>query len=77
MIERVHLGQEYRVIDTFKRNRKDGTVATILIWQSACAQCGALFAFTAPEGASKFQPNRRCQKHKRPGQRVKGASNAA
>lgn len=69
---RLHDGQTYVAIDSFERDRKDGTVAVILKWQSACVQCGELFVFTAPAAAAKFNPNRRCQKHKRPGFRVKG-----
>lgn len=68
---REHLGQTYTVIGSFERDRADGTVATILRWQSPCAQCGDLFETTTPAAASKFQPNRRCQTHKRPGHRVR------
>jgi hypothetical protein len=71
---RTEKGQRYDVVDTTQRDRKDGTVATILHWQSACAECGAPFRFTTPAASAKFQPNRRCAKHKRPGQRVKEAS---
>ena len=70
---RTDKGQRYVVVDITHRDRKDGSVAIILHWQSPCAQCGAPFRFTTPAAASKFQPNRRCSKHKRPGQRVKEA----
>ena len=72
--EILHHGQRYVVIGKFDRARKDGTAATILTWQSACAQCGAPFTLTTPAASTKFAPNRRCQKHKRPGQRVKGGA---
>lgn len=68
---RTEKGQRYEVVDTFGRPRRDGTVATILVWQSSCAQCREAFQFTTPASSSKFQPNRRCAKHKRPGHRVR------
>jgi len=64
-------GQRYEVVETTERRRKDGSIATILHWQSPCAQCGEPFRLTTPAASSKFQPNRRCVKHKRPGIRVK------
>lgn len=66
-----HKGQVYTVVASFERNRRDGTKAAILEWRSNCAQCGAPFTFTTPAASSKFEPNRRCQTHKRPGHRVK------
>ena len=68
---RAYRGQTYRVIGSFQRRRRDGTMATILSWASPCAECGEPFTFTTPASSSKFQPNRRCQKHKRPGHRVR------
>lgn len=67
---RTYLGQRYEIVDAFERDRRDGSVATILHWQSHCAECGEPFGFTTPAASAKFQPNRRCQKHKRPGCRV-------
>lgn len=71
-LTRDYKGQAYTVTGTFQRKRKDGTLATILQWTSPCAQCREPFTITTPAASRKFQPNRRCQKHKRPGQRVKG-----
>lgn len=68
-------GQLYELTGTFRRERKDGSMATIGEWKSQCAECGEVFTFTAPLAAAKFQPNRRCQKHKRPGVRVRGVPN--
>ena len=68
---RDHHGQLYTVVAEASRQRRDGTMATILTWESRCAQCGETFTLTTPAQATKFQPNRRCQKHKRPGVRVK------
>lgn len=68
---RDYLTQRYEVVETFERPRRDGTMATILVWQACCAHCGEPFQFTAPAASKKFEPNRRCQKHKRPGVRVK------
>lgn len=64
-------GQRYELVGTFPRARKDGGIATINVWQSACVECGSLFEFSTPAASSKFEPNRRCQRHKRPGVRVK------
>jgi hypothetical protein len=72
IIDRVYRGQRYVVAGWFKRARRDGTEATILRWQSACAECGEPFIVTTPVASSKFEPSRRCQKHKRPGKRVRG-----
>lgn len=71
---RIHDGQRYWVANSFMRDRADGTKAVILVWASRCAACGEHFEFTTPAAATKWQPNRRCDKHKRPGQRVKGAA---
>ncbi len=68
---RSHHGQIYTVIGEFKRDRRDGSKATILTWVSNCATCGEPFTITTPKASAKFEPNRRCQKHKRPGQRAK------
>lgn len=70
-------GQPYTVTRTFERKRVDGSIATILEWTSPCATCGEPFTVTTPAASAKFQPNRRCQTHKRPGQRVRGAHDAA
>ena len=67
-------GQTYTATGRFERARRDGTIATILIWRSPCATCGVPFTVTTPATSPKFQPNRRCQKHKPPGHRVKGAT---
>ena len=73
---RTYQGQSYTATRTFERKRVDGSIATIVEWASHCAACGAPFTFTTPAASAKFQPNRRCQKHKRPGHQVKGGGNA-
>ena len=72
--QRTYKGQRYFRVGSFERERTNGTTATILKWSSHCAECGAVFEFTTPAASSKFEPNRRCQKHKRPGCRVKGGA---
>lgn len=74
MIKRTYRGQLYAMTGSFQRERRDGTLATILEWTSPCADCGEPFTITTPAASAKFEPNRRCQKHKRPGQRVKEAA---
>jgi len=68
---RLYRGQSYRAVGEVRHQRLDGSEATIVQWESACAQCGAPFVCAVPERSRKFQPNRRCQKHKRPGVRVR------
>lgn len=63
--------QRYALVGTFPRARKDGSTATINVWQSDCAECGEPFQFSTPATSSKFQPNRRCKLHAKPGRRVK------
>lgn len=68
---RDYLGQRYVVVETSQRRRADRSIATILTWASECAECGEQLTCTTPAASTKFQPNRRCQRHKRPGQRVR------
>jgi len=68
---RTYHGQRYTVADTCERERSNGTLATIIVWRSICANCGAPFAISTPARAATFKPNRRCQRHKRPGHRVR------
>lgn len=64
-------GQVYGRLGMVPHICRDGRETTLVIWGSICAHCKARFTFTAPALAKKFQPNRRCQKCKRPGARVK------
>lgn len=68
---KIHMGQIYTAIASYERARRDGSQAVILEWFSLCAQCREPFTFTAAAASAKFQPNRRCQRHKRPGARAK------
>jgi hypothetical protein len=70
MMEREHYGQRFALLGTVPHRRVDGTWTSLARWQGWCARCGERFEFTTPVAATKFQPNRRCAKHKRPGQRV-------
>lgn len=64
------MGQTYRCVGEEPYTRRDGTDTTLMVWESECAKCGQAFKFKTPVAASKFIPNRRCAKHKRPGARV-------
>jgi len=68
---RIFHGQKYDFVRSEPYTRLDGSETTLLVWQSDCPVCGALFEIRTPTNARKFQPNRRCSKHKRPGLRVK------
>lgn len=67
---RNYRGQEYRPFCIRTHRRKDGNETLLAIWESECATCGEPFTVATPMFAAKFTPNRRCQRHKRPGQRV-------
>lgn len=75
MMVRDYQGQRYVEVDRRLRSRRDGSQSVLIVWQSLCPVCGEPFKFTTPERAEKFQPNRRCQVHKRPGHRVRGQAN--
>lgn len=72
-LERLYRGQHYRLIDEEPHVCRDGRHTLLGLWESECAECGEPFLFHIPLRAKRFQPNRRCQRHKRPGARVKGA----
>lgn len=74
MSAREYLGQVYVEVERFTRPRRDGSVSEIIVWQSACPECGEAFTCTSPAAASKFAPSRRCSRHKRPGVRVRTRS---
>lgn len=65
-------GQVYFFDDTEPYTRVDGTQTRLHVWISHCAHCGGQFELRTPATCSTFSPNRRCQKHKRPGCRVRG-----
>ena len=68
---RIYGGQSYHLVRSEPYRRLDGGKTALLVWQSNCPVCGDLFEIRTPAKASKFQPNRRCGKHKRPGIRAK------
>lgn len=68
---RRYKGQTYVAVDLRPYERQDGTLTTLVVWRSRCARCDKPFELQTPLGAARFEPNRRCQKHKRPGHRVK------
>jgi hypothetical protein len=68
--ERIHGGQRYELVGRVPHTCRDGRQTELLVWRGECARCGAPFEFGTPAGAAKFSPNRRCQRHKRPGGRV-------
>lgn len=64
-------GQRYDKIGHEPYTRIDGSHTQLAVWQSHCAECGAPFQFRAPARKRKLIPNRRCDRHKRPGVRVR------
>ena len=63
-------GQRYELVRTAPYRRTDGGETELSVWQSECPVCGEVFEVRTPGRAQKFEPNRRCGKHKRPGVRV-------
>ncbi len=59
--------QQYRCVRTEPYYRPDRTRSDLAEWVSECADCGASFRFRTPVRVRSFVPNRRCDKHKRPG----------
>ena len=76
---RTYKGQHYWSGTLKPHTRRDGTAMTLLEWKSHCAECGEPFSFWRPARRAKFDPNRRCDEHRRPGRRVapRSASDAA
>ena len=58
--------QKYLCVSVEPYTRRDGTQTALLLWESQCAECGEPFSFKAPN-RDKFEPNRRCQAHRKPG----------
>jgi hypothetical protein len=66
----IYRGQAYWPLGTEPCIRRDGKPAILMLWRSRCAQCGQPFEFKRSIKAT-FVPNRRCDKHKRAGVRVR------
>jgi len=68
---REHDGQRYECVrmDPYVR-RSDGALSTLAVWRSPCAQCGTMFDFRTPRQIKRFEPVRRCKRHRQPGTRV-------
>lgn len=63
-------GQGYVCVAVSPHTRRDGSPTVLLGWESECAECGETFSFKTPN-TGKFEPNRRCQAHRKPGLRPK------
>ncbi len=66
-------GQFYEAVEAVPYIRRDGTATSLQVWKSHCVECGTPFSFMVPISGLKFEPNRRCQTHKRPGLRPRKA----
>lgn len=62
------LGQRYVMQGSEGYQRDDGSLTTLLRWESRCSECGAAFVVTT--SLSIRYLNRRCAKHRRPGRPV-------
>src|SRR6516164_3041009 len=70
MTTKFYDGQRYELVRTEAYTRRDGSETTLSVWQSECPVCGEAIEVRTPKRARKFEPNRRCRKHRRPGVRV-------
>ncbi|MFA1622828.1 hypothetical protein ACDY96_08320 [Rhizobium mongolense] len=62
-------------IQPFER-RNNGRVTEIARWASACPECGAMFEITTTVRRGIVSPNRRCERHRKPGIKVRMDANA-
>jgi hypothetical protein len=69
----VYKGQLYELARTEPHTRRNGTTTMLTVWRSHCPTCGEPFETRTPSLARKFQPGRRCPRHKRPGASVRWA----
>lgn len=67
---RVYRDQLCRPVYVRPHTCQDGRRTLLAVWESQCAHCGETFTFSTPLRAGKFQPNRLCRQHRRPGARV-------
>jgi rRNA maturation protein Nop10 len=63
-------GQRYELIRTEPYRRTVGSDTMLAVSRSMCPTCGEAFEVSTPSRARRFEPNRRCEKHRRPGVRV-------
>lgn len=70
--QRTYRGQIYSWAGSRPHTCRDGRETRLAMWSTVCADCARPFFFASPAKAAKFAPNRRCQRCKRPGQRVRG-----
>lgn len=62
--------QVYRKVSERQHITRSGRETTLSVWSTVCAACGCEFEATSPLHAKKFEPQRRCEAHRRPGVRA-------
>jgi hypothetical protein len=62
-------GQSDELIGVVPHKRVAASETELLVWECHCPICSDTFEDPTPSRARTFEPNRRCQKHKRPGVR--------
>ena len=73
-MQKIFDGQVYKLARTEPYTRRDGSQTMLTVWRSHCADCGEVFELRTPTASSRFEPNRRCRNHKRPGVKVRLAA---
>jgi hypothetical protein len=64
-------GQRFECVGFQPYVRADASRARLAVMLTECPNCGAPFTIMIPVHAAQFYPRRRCDKHKRPGAKVK------
>lgn len=68
--DRIHDHQRYKCVGLTPYHRDDGQITTLEIWESNCVECFRKFRFKRSTTRRRFDPNRRCELHSKPGKRV-------
>ena len=68
---KVYDGQSDELIGVVPHKRVAASETELLVWECHCPICSDIFEDRTPSQARTFEPNRPCQRRKRPGMRVK------
>jgi hypothetical protein len=74
---RTYDGQRYTEAGARLYQRRDGSYTNLTVWLSHCPVCDGAFEVLTPALSKKWEPNRRCPQHKRPGVPVRRKAGAA
>jgi len=69
-------GQRFTCMGISRHTRRDGALTKLAIWIGECSECGDEFLFAASVRGFRT-PNRRCERHRKPGVRSRFARRAS